>query len=530
MKKQTYYHGVPDQFIARFGQGVTGAISGFDRLRFMGTLRTLQTGRGMMGFLAKTGVLLKEFAKYVESLTGRVREHGQRMAKDAGFEVCYLRGSTQRKEELAQGAAEKSGVQEGLVAIYSCVEPCWTFFLRKDAQRKHLVLEAGQGKCLHQYYYFLHEECGLIHFRLQTWFPFTVTLCINGRQWLARQMDRAGIGYVQKRNCFTHIEALAKAQRLADLQLKTNWPKFLNQFLNLCHPFHVELCAPIRQQYYWSLKESEYATDVLFRSPRELAALYPRFLRHGIEHFGSRDVLRFLGKSVPAHRSHHGNFAEELNTSLKERPEGVRLKHYAAGNTVKLYDKEGSVLRVETTINRPHEFRVYRRREKHPEKEPQWLPMRKGIADVHRRMEVSLAANTRYLEAMAATSTEKTVGEVSDSIFKRTKKKGRPYRALNPWSRDDAALLEAVSSGDWIINGFRNADLRERLFGFVAKADRKRLASRTTRLLALLRAHSIIKKVTGSNRYLITDHGRQIVTALQTARRTSIDLLSKLAA
>ncbi len=97
----------------------------------------------------------------------------------------------------------------------------------------------------------------------------------------------------------------------------------------------------------------------------------------------------------------HGNFEGQLNTRVKQRPEGVCIRHYAAGNSIKLYDKRGSVLRAETTINRPEVFRVYRTAESHPEAPLRWMVLRRGIADIHRRAQLSNAANQRYLEALA---------------------------------------------------------------------------------------------------------------------------------
>jgi hypothetical protein len=526
-------HGTPESFLARFGEHCSGILSGFDRMRFMGSFRTLQDARGMAGYLYRAGVLLKRFGDYAEELTERVREHARALAAAAGLEVEYLTRSTERKQLLAQEAVRQRGGREGLVSVYSCVEPCRTFGVQRDARQRQLVLKARQGKCLHFYFYFLHPRYGLLHLRLQTWFPFTVTVCLNGRQWLAQQLKEAGVGFAQQGNCFTQLADVAAAQRLSDQQLETDWTQLLQGLLTQCHPLAAEIGAPIGQSYYWTLKESEYATDVLFNSPEELAALYPRFLHHALEHFGSQDVLRFLGSRSTA-RTVHGNFEGELYSTLRGRPEGVCLKHYAAGNSIKLYDKEGQVLRVETTIHHPEVFKVYR-----PTATPgpdgeevlQWQRMRKAVADIHRRAEVSRAANTRYLEGMATVSSREPVGPLAATIFGRVEKDGRRYRALNPWHQPDADLLEAISAGQWTINGFRNRDLRTALYGTTTDAaEAKRQSARVTRLLGLLRAHGIIHKIGGTHRYQVSARGRQIITALQAARRASIEELAKIAA
>ena len=523
-------NGVPASFVARFGEHFSGILSGFDRLRFRGSLRTLQDVRGMMGYLWAAQVKLVDFTDHMKAMTRQVRAHAHAMAATAGKKVEFLRGHTEHKFELAEREIERGGVNSGLVGVYSAVEPCRTFFLHRDRERQRLVLEADAGKCLHFYFYFLHELYGLCHVRLQTWFPFTIQVWLNGRRWLARLMEQAGIGFVQRRNCFTYIEDVAAAQRLSDQQLQSDWPALLNGWLAQCPPLGAQLSAAVRQPYYWSLSESEYATDVMFRSPEALATFHPRFLRHGIEHFGSQDVLRFLGSKSTA-RVVNGNFQGELYTTLERRPEGVCLKHHAAGNSIKLYDKEGSVLRVETTINHPRGFKVCRPVENDPAQPPRWQKLRKGVADTHRRAEVGRAANRRYLEALAAVSSAQPAGAVAATIFQPRVKQGRRARALNPWSKKDGALLEAVGAGEWTINGFRNRDLRAALFGAGKTAtEAKRLAARTTRLLALLRAHGIIQKVAKTHRYQVSAKGRQIITALQAARRASIEELSKMAA
>ena len=148
--------------------------------------------------------------------------------------------------------------------------------------------------------------------------------------------------------------------------------------------------------------QSEWATDVIFNSPKALAELYPRLLHHGITTFGSRDVLRFLQQKVPAQGGVHGRFAGEVVSDLKSRPEGVRIKHSCGENSVKMYDKQGQVLRVETTIHDANGLKVYRPVADDPGGPSRWQPLRKGIADLHRRCELSQAANERYLEALAA--------------------------------------------------------------------------------------------------------------------------------
>lgn len=137
----------------------------------------------------------------------------------------------------------------------------------------------------------------------------------------------------------------------------------LEKLLRQCHPLAAELCRPLGLSYYWSVDQSEYATDIMFKSPAALAAIYPQLVHHRVQHCGSADVLRFLGRVVPAHGHVHRLYKGEVKTNLTHGPEGVRLKHSASGNSIKIYDEHGQILRVETTMSHPEAFRVYRRPE-----------------------------------------------------------------------------------------------------------------------------------------------------------------------
>ena len=135
-----------------------------------------------------------------------------------------------------------------------------------------------------------------MYVRVQSWFPFTVDICLNARHWLARQLTQAGIGYEQRANCLIEVADAAFAQNLLDKQLRTDWSQRLDEFLAQAHPLSGELCKPLTPRYYWSVSESEFATDVGFENAASLAKFYPQFLHHGIRSFSSADVFCFLGK------------------------------------------------------------------------------------------------------------------------------------------------------------------------------------------------------------------------------------------
>jgi hypothetical protein len=520
----TSTHGVPEAFLSKFGRQITGFLSGFDRLRFHGTLRMLFQPEILELWLLRQGVLVKDFKPFALALTARIKQLAIEAAAAAGRPVRYLTSAAASKEDLARGIARNDRIKAGLVAVFSAVEPCTSYTVRGNRETKKLDLVLQPSRCTHLYHYFIHPEFGLMHVRVQTWLPFTVDVCLNGREWLAREMTRAGLRYEQRGNCFVRLSDPGRAQALLDAQLQTDWPKKLEALLDQAHPLHAELGRPIGQRYYWSASQTEYATDIMFREAGELAALYPHWLHHGIRTFASADVLRFLGRPQP------GMFRGDIATTLKRRPEGVRLKHMINGNSLKIYDKEGRVLRVETTIVNPREFRVYRASETSPQGQNKWLRMRSGVADLWRRAEVSRAANTRYLSALASVTDKTPLQEVAHPVCRVVTIAGQRYRALNPWA-EDAPVLEIISCGEFALNGLRNRDLRRKLYAATSDPqEQRRHSAAVTRKLALLRAHGLIKKVTGTHRWVLTNNGRRVITALLAARNADVDQLTQLAA
>jgi hypothetical protein len=489
----------------------------------------------MMSYLWEIGVLLKDFKQYALGVTDQVRAAIEQAAVAANRPLIYLQSSSVSKEDLARGIAERDGIGQGLICVLSSVEPCFSYEIHRNRETKELELRGGNLKCKHYYHYWMHPKLGFMHVRLQTWFPFSVHICINGREWLARQMDEAGIGYTRRDNCFVEVADIGRAQQLLDQQVHTRWAPLLDGMLRQANPAHREVFRKCPVEYYWSAEENEWATDVMFRSASALDRLYPHLLRHGIEVLGCQDVLRFLGRRTPTRanlhcRGIHNAFKGEVVTDIKGRPEGVRIKHRLNRNSVKMYNKQGSVLRVEATINDVRDIKVYRAKEGDPDGEKDWRCLRKSVADVWQHAQVCQGINERYLEALASAEERTPLYQLAEPACRPVKWKGKRARAVNPLNPDDAALLEAVSRGEFVLRGFRNRDLRSLLFTRktpYTQKDIRRQSAAITRRIRLLRAHGLIRKVPHTHRYMVSDNGRRVLTALLVARKADTDTLAK---
>ena len=142
---------------------------------------------------------------------------------------------------MARSIAAQEGIGDGLGCVLSCVEPCWSFQIHCNRENKKLELKPRYRKCLFLYHYQMHPVFGFMSARIQTGFPFPVQVCLNGREWLARQMDAAGLEYVRQDNCFPWIADWGKGQRRMDRQLQAHWPKWLGGVAQPLNPVHGEI-------------------------------------------------------------------------------------------------------------------------------------------------------------------------------------------------------------------------------------------------------------------------------------------------
>lgn len=515
----------PNPFIEKHQKDVLGIVHSFDRIRLQGSLRYLYCRDVFEEYLSKAKVLCKDFKQFATGLTAEVCQSAQHLAESLKRPFTYLASSALSKEEEAQRICREQKIKEGLVAVFRCVEPCRTYKMRGNYQTKLLEPQLELGKCMHLYFYVQHPRYGLLHLRLQTWFPYLIHICLNGHDWLARQMDEKGIDYRKADNRFTWIKDLAAAQSLADEQLKTDWCKLCEGLRQSYHPLHEKIVAPLHGlAYYWTAPQTEFASDILFRSQTTLERLFPRLALHAILNLGCEQVMRFFGRRL------NGKFGGDIVSDLRQHSEGLRLKHWVNENSVKLYNCL-NVLRPETTIHNPKDLRVYRSSESQPNGPMAWRVLRQNVADIYRRAEISRATNERYLSALAAASLTTPLADEAATVCRPARHNGQRARALNPFAAEDAQLLSAINRGEWTLKGFRNREIRALLFGRAKNKKQTRSQSaKVTRRLALLHAHGLIAKISQTHRWQLTAKGRRIITALLAARHADTEKLISLAA
>lgn len=493
---------------------VLGSLAMFDRMIFKGRLTALYKQNGARCFLWSQGVALKDFTPYAKWTTAQIADRVRGLAEAAGrpvisFDHVKTRNYAQRKDDLAKSIAERDGIEEGIICVISAVEPCMSFEVRKHHKTKTIDIYRRERRCLHHYLYLVDKEFGFMHVRIQGWMPYDCQVYINGREWLARRLDEEGIAYLRHDNALLRVGDLERAAALCDEFAHRAWARVLGAFAKIVNPHLAAIRAADYGGYYWVLDQAEIATDVMFASRPKLLEIWPDLVHHAALNLGSDDVLGFLGRKL------HPALAKEVVTDAKRRPEGWRVRHRMGPNWVKVYDKV-SVLRVETVINNPREFKILRVvTDEEGTRSRRWCPMRKGVSDLWRCYQVGIASNQRYLGALAAAPMKGKGVAALDALCRPRTTRGRRVARFSPLNPVDLALFRAAMAGEHTIAGFRNADLRARLYRRrpLDRDEAHRRCERVSRLIVKLRGHGLVAKVPSSRLYRVTPYGQRVMTA-----------------
>jgi hypothetical protein len=499
---------MPSGFERAHREELAGTLTTVDRLIVHGHLSRLWFPNHMAYFLDRLGVqIVQDFGRFVKEASSKVIGHAQALAKKAGRPFVYQDRVVHGKDDLARQIAARDGITQGLICVFSAVEPAMCFALAGGAIRPRL------RKCLHLYFYVIDRELGFIHIRLQTWFPFQIQIYLNGHEWLARQLERRGIGFERYENTFLSIAQLPVAQRLCASFARRRWRRLFDAFARRINPWLPVIRKQGFGSYYWCIDACEVSTDLMWRDRPSLLRVLDDLFDYALRAFSADDVVRFLGLT-------HRPKTAELETRHARRPEGRRIKHRIRQNWLKLYDK-WSVLRVETVINNPSDYRVLRfEDDRRGRRRGRWMRMNKGIHNLWRYVPIGEATNRRYLDALAEVKPTAAAVAHLDSLCRPRLQLGRRFSRLNPVSRQDAELFHAVLSGDHIINGLSNRDLQNQLWTTPPPdvAHARSRCRRVCRLIRKLRGHALLAKIPGRRRYRVTLLGRRLLAAALTYR------------
>ncbi len=357
-----------------------------------------------------------------------------------------------RQEDRIAAILQERGTQPGLVHVFAVKETATVFDTRHARADGYAQVITRRGCCLHYYLYWIHERLGLIHVRVPTWLPLRLQVYFNGHNWLARQMDQAGI-------------------------------KFPNG-------------------YHWCLTQVEYAQDLVFKDPARLDRLFEEVARQALLVIKVEEVARFLGKRVPL------NHDTPLNSHFGRRHAGLRLKHRLGPASVKLYNKPGGILRLEMTTYDVSFFRHYRQVvHQNGTKEDALATMKKTIYSLRDLTELMQAGVNRYSQWLASL-VEHSAGRREVARLGRPEhdQRGRSYRGFNPFLEEDTQALETVLRGEYALGGLT----ARRLHSVFTDWSRGRVG----RLLKRLRLHGLLRKIARTHTYYLTPLAQRVLAAI----------------
>jgi hypothetical protein len=478
--------------IDRYSKQIRGLLSCYDRVIINGTLPGLCFAEGMTSYLYANKIRIFDFPKWAEPFREQLKANAERLAQEQGLEVEFIRRIDGfRKEDRIRKILNSRGAHPGLVHIFSAMETCRTFQPWHDKKTGKTFLKDDSGRCLHYYFYFIDQELGLCYLRVPTWAPFRLQVYFNGHAWLAARLKKKGIAFDLLDNAFTRLDDWEAAQKIADDFDVLPLHRALDRFAKLYGP------AKLPVAYHWSVMQAEYATDIVFESQSDLKSLYDHLVRTAVHAVKADNVATFLGKKLsPLYQGEIGN-------DFHTRIEGTRIKHHMGPASIKMYDKFGHILRIETTTNDLSFFRHGRMVERQQGRPIfKIAPLKKSIYSLAPDLQKLLAAsNARYLAFLSDLDDPTTGIKALHKISEPVQENDRPYRGYNFFHQEDQTLFETLLRGEYVISGLRNKDLRQKL---------QKSTSHVSHSLKRLRLHGLIKRVGKTYKYYLTDFGRRV--------------------
>jgi len=481
----------------RYSEQIKGVLHSFDRIVVFGSFDEIKYSGAMDWHLKQKGVRLVDYEKkYATKLRQYIKDQVKAVSSYYGKEIEFVNQHV-RKEDYVAKKLEDRGRRPGLVCVLSAMESCRAYKIRKDKKSGFLCVKNCPGKCLHYYIYFIDEELGLGYLRIPTWAPFRMQLYFNGHDWLERQMKKEGIRYKKVDNAFTHIFDFKRANEIAanldPERLQRVFNKIAERWVGVYDYFHGQIS--------WSVFQAELATDIVFKNDQVLPQMYEEITRTALCEFKCPDVYQFLGKRLCKTSK---QFAE---SRLQTYAEGTRLKHSIKSNSIKMYDKQDRVLRIETTTSDVSSFQCYRRvASRDGSRDPRRASVRKALSCLDTVFKVLLACNKRYLSAISQMQDRTNERHRLSTVVESKKdSKGRSCRGVNFFKKDDLLFLNAILQGQHHIMGMRNQSLQYLLPNWNAQ--------KIGRNLRRFRELGILKKVAGTTKYYTTKLGKDVLSA-----------------
>ena len=467
---------------------VTLEVEGIDRMYLNGVIPILQSEGGINWFFRDIRGHVFASSALMAPMTRAFVEALERFASSEGLEVVTFQ-KKQRKDTVAAEHRARFRGEEGLLFVGKAQEKASVF--RTQSRRNpqtgasYAWLYRSTAMVNQYYFYAIDRDFGPFFLKFCSYFPYNAKLCINGHEYVKRQLERRGIRYEALDNGVLSCEDPATLQRICDeLSAEKIDALFRKWLRRLPHPFtQKDRAAGIR--YDLSILQAEFSLTQVFDRPVTGRVFFEEVIRENLD-IGRPDQVQLIFDRRIVRRGHSatpGRFRTRVIT------EGVYPSLHVDYKTtrIKQYHKEGRALRTETTINNTRDFKIGKR-----------------LHNLPALREVGFRANRRLLDVQRI-SHDCSIGEDGfHAIQHPCVVDDQRASALRFEDERVQALLHALVLFRLLPDGFSNADLRKQ----VEPLRNKDLTpGAVTYDLRRLRLHGLIRRIPRTHRYEVTQQG-----------------------
>jgi hypothetical protein len=470
------------------GQHVVLAVEGIDRMYLNAVVPVLQGERGIAWFFRERRGYRFASVALMAPMTRAFVTAIERYIDAERLEVVSFKKG-QRKEDVAAEYRRRRGSSEGLLFVGKAQEKTAVFRTERrrnpDTGASYPWLVRSTAMVNQYYFYAIDEDFGPFFLKFCSYFPYNVKLCINGHEYLKRQLDKSSIRYEALDNGILCCEDAAVMQKICDELSAQKIDALLRKWLRrLPHPFTAEDRA-YGITYELSILQAEFSLTQVLDRPATGRAFFEEVIRENLD-LGRPDQVQLIFDRKIVRRGPRatpGRFRTRVLTSGVVPSLHIDYKHCR----IKQYHKEGRALRTETTINDTRDFRIGRR-----------------LHNLPALREVGFRANRRLLDVQTI-SHDCTISEETFQALQRPRViAGKSASALRFADSRVQALLHALVLFRLLPNGFSNADLRRYLEPLRGQHI---AAGSMTYDLRRLKLHGLIRRIPHSHRYEVTANG-----------------------
>jgi hypothetical protein len=434
------------EFHKKYSTHIVGTVSCFDRIIISGTLTNWGYPEAMKSYLLHNDIKIFDYVKLAKEINDQIRLQIESIASEHNTEVEYIRSPKQfDKQSNIEILLKQRGTEPGLLKIYSSMETCESYFpyFNKETKLPSIKQRSAKrsAKCIHYYIYFIDKILVLCFLRIPTWLPCRVQFYFNGHNYLASKLNKNNIQYTMEDNAFSYISDCKATQELSD-DFKA---EDIHQWFDIIIKRYVPFLETTHQSYRWSITQSEYSTDIIFNNSETIKSIYEELVLKSIHTVKPGNIATFFSRKLA------GNYEQEVGSKYNKQIHGTRIKRFMGANSIKMYDKGKTILRIETTVNDIKEFRVFHEvNTRSGDTVKRYANMKKNIYSFYQLGKLCLLSNSRYLDYIASFTDNSDGKDNLDKLSDKKYENNRSYKGLNFFDKLDSDILKTLMSGEFI--------------------------------------------------------------------------------